>query len=44
MDEEQAVFEQLTLSNFNKQSSTALKTVNNNTIIMTNNGNKKGIS
>ena len=38
MDEEdQAVFEQLTLINFKKWSFTALKTFNNSTIIMTNN-------
>ena len=38
MDEEdQAVIEQLTLSNFKKWSFTALKTFNNYTIIMTNN-------
>ena len=36
-NEEQAVFEQLTLSDFKKWSSTALKTFNNYTIIMTNN-------
>ena len=40
MDEEQAVFEQLTLSNFKKWSSTALKTFNSYTTIMTNNGGK----
>ena len=34
MDKEQTVFDQLTLSNFQKWSSTALKTFNNN-----NNGN-----
>ena len=37
MDKEQAVFEQLTLSDFKKWSSTALKTFNNYTKIMTNN-------
>ena len=40
MDEEQAVFEQLTLSDVKKWSSTALKTFNNYTIIMTNNSDK----
>ena len=40
MDEEQAVFRQLTLSNFKKWSFTALKTFNNSTIIMTNNSGK----
>ena len=44
MDKEQAVFEQLTLSNFKKWSSTALKTFNNYTIIMTNNSDKIKIS
>ena len=44
MDEEQAVFEQLTLSDFKKWSSTALKTFNNYTIIMTNNSYKIRIS
>ena len=39
MDEEQAVFEQLTLSDFKKWSSTALKTFNKYAIIMTNNSN-----
>ena len=38
--EEQAVFEQFTLSDFKKWSSTALKTFNNYTIIMTNNSDK----
>ena len=33
MDEEQAVFEQLTLSDFKKWSSTALRAFNNSTII-----------
>ena len=37
MDEKQALFEQLTLRHFKKWSSTALKTFNNDTIIMTNN-------
>ena len=36
MDKEQAVFEELTLSDFKKWSFTALKTFNNYTIIMTN--------
>ena len=40
MDEEQAVFEQLTLSDFKKCSSTALRTFNNSTIIMTNKSGK----
>ena len=40
MDEEQAVFEHLTLSDFKKWSVTALKTFSNYTIIMTNNGCK----
>ena len=35
MDEEQALFEKLTLSNFGKCNSTALKTFNNYAIIMT---------
>ena len=35
MDEEQAVFEQLTLSDFKKWSSTALETFNNYTITVT---------
>ena len=37
MNEKQALFEQLTLRHFKKWSSTALKTFNNDTIIMTNN-------
>ena len=37
MDKEQAVFEQLILSNFKKWSSSALKTFNNYTTTMTNN-------
>ena len=37
MDEEQAVFEQLTLTDFKKWSSTALKTFNNYGIIMSSN-------
>ena len=44
MDEEQAVFELLTLSDFKKWSSTALKTFDNYTIIMTNNSDKIRIS
>ena len=44
MDKEQAVFEQLTLSNLNKWSSTALKTFNNYIIIMTNDSDKIRIS
>ena len=35
MDEEQAVFEQLTLSDFNMWSSKVLKTFNDYSIIMT---------
>ena len=35
MDEEQAVFKQLTLSEFKKWSSTAFNTFNNPTITMT---------
>ena len=41
MDEEQAAFEELTLNDFNKWSSTALKTFNNHNIIITNNSDKK---
>ena len=37
INDEKAVFEQLTLSDFKKWSSTALKTLSNYTIIMTNN-------
>ena len=44
MDKEQAVFEQLTLSNFKKWSSTALKGFTNYTITMTNNRDKMRIS
>ena len=44
MDKEQAVFEELTLSDFKKWSSTALEAFNNYTIIMTNNSNKITIS
>ena len=40
MYEEQIVFEQFTLSDFKKWSSTALKTFINCTIIMTNNSDK----
>ena len=40
MDRKQALFEQLTLSEFKKWNSTALKTFNNYTIMMTNNSNK----
>ena len=40
MDKEQAVFEQLTLSDFKKWSFTALKNFNNYNIIMTNNSDK----
>ena len=40
MDEEQAVFEQLSLSNHKKWNSTALKAFNNSTIIMTSNSGK----
>ena len=44
IDKQQAVFEQLTLSDFKKWSSTALKTFNNYTIKMTNNSYKITIS
>ena len=44
MDEEQAIFDQLTLSNFKKWSSTLLKTFNNSTIIMANDSGKVRIS
>ena len=44
IDKEQAVFEQLTLSDFKKWSFTALKTFNNYTIIKTNNSYKIRIS
>ena len=44
MDKEQAVFEQLILSDFKKGSSTALKTFKNYTIIMANNSYKIRIS
>ena len=44
MDKKQAVNEQLTLSDFKESSSTALKTCNNYTIIMTNNSDKTRIS
>ena len=44
MDEEKAVFEQLTLNDFKRLSSTALRTVKNSTIIMTSNSGKMRIS
>ena len=44
IDKQQSVFEQLTLSDFKKWSSTALKTFNNYTIKMTNNSYKITIS
>ena len=44
MNEEQTVFEHLTLSNFKKWSSTALNTFNISTIIMANNNDKIIIS
>ena len=44
MAEGKAVFEQLTSSNFKKQSSTALRTFNNSTMIITNNSDKVRIS
>ena len=44
MDKEKAVFEQLTLSNFKQWSSTALKTFNNYTLIMSNNSGNIRIS
>ena len=40
MDEEQAVFEQLALSDLKKWSSVTLKILNSYTIIMTNNSDK----
>ena len=40
IDKEQAIFEQLTLSDFKEWSSIELKTFNNYTIIMTNNSDK----
>ena len=43
MDREQAVFEQLTLTDFNKWSSIILKTFNNYTIAVTNNNDKISI-
>ena len=43
MDKEEAVFEQLTLNDLKKRSSTALKTFYNYTIIMTNNSDKTKI-
>ena len=44
IDEEQAVLEQLTLSDFKKWSSTALRTFNDSAIIMTNDSGKIRIS
>ena len=44
MDKERAVFKQSTLSDFKKGSSTALKTFNNYTTLMTNNSDKIRIS
>ena len=44
MDKEQAVIEQLNLSDFKKWSSAGLKTYNNSTIIMTCNSAKIRIS
>ena len=44
MDAEQAIFEQLTLSDFKMLSSTALKTFNNDIIIVTNNSENVAIS
>ena len=44
MDQEQALFQQLTLSTFQKWSSTALKTFNNYPIIMNNNSDNISIS
>ena len=44
MDKEQAVFEQLSLSDFKMWSSIALKAFNNYTIIMTNKSNNIRIS
>ena len=41
MDKDQAVFEQLTLSDFKKWNSTVLKTFNNYTITMTDNSETK---
>ena len=43
MDREETVVEQLTLDDFKKRSSTALKTFYNYTIIMTNNSDKISI-
>ena len=40
MDEEQAVFEQLTLSDFKMWSSTAVNNFHNHTILMTENDDK----
>ena len=44
MNKEQAVFEQITLIDFKKWSSSALKSFNNYTITMTNNSDKIGIT
>ena len=44
MEKEQYIFEQLTLSNFKKWDSTALKTLNNYTTLMTSNRDKIKIS
>ena len=44
MDDEQAVFGQLTLSDFKKWSSTVLQTFSNYTIIMNKNSNNIQIS
>ena len=44
MDEEKAVFEQLTLSDFKKWSSTALNAFSNHIIIITNNSDKIRLS
>ena len=44
MEEQQAVFEQLTLSDFKNRSSITLRTFNNSAIIMINNSGKKRIS
>ena len=43
MDEEQAVFEQLTLSDFKMWSSTAVNNFYNHTILMTENGDRMRI-
>ena len=44
MDAELAIFEQLTLSSFKMLSSTALKTFNNDSIIVTNKSKNVAIS